>query len=183
MNMNETLTLIYDERGELVEADSPFLVFRLSWFAYLRETWAFVVRFFVCGLIAIGVEMGLVRIADMPKMDWLVLVGVAVAIAWTIYSIALTRSVRLFTNENGVWMRSGVFPWNIGISGLQWRDLGQAGFTQGFSSWALRSYDVRVSHRFTIGAALYVPHVHLGNLAVEHINEVMAHLQSRLMRA
>lgn len=80
-------------------------------------------------------------------------------------------------------MRSGVFPWNTGISGLQWRDLGQAGFTQGFSSWALRSYDVRVSHRFTTGAELHVPHVHRGNLAVEHINEVMSHLQSRLMRA
>ena len=181
--MNENRTLTYDTHGNLVESGSPFLTFRLSWFAYVRETWAFLLRFFVCGLLATGLEWALVRFAKMPKMDWLVLVGVVVAIAWTIYSIALTRSVRLFTDENGVWLHSGIFPWNTGVSGVQWRDLGQAGFTQGFASWALRSYDVRVSHRFTTGAELFLKHVHRGNLAVQHINDVMADLQGRMLRS
>jgi hypothetical protein len=80
-------------------------------------------------------------------------------------------------------MQSGVLPWEKVISGVQWRDLGQAGYTQGFSSWALRSYDVRVSHRFTTGAELYLRNVHRGNVAVEHINGIMARLQGRVMAA
>ena len=109
------------------------------------------------------------------------LVGVAAAIAWTVYSIALTRSVRLFIDETGVWMQSGVFPWQRGISGVQWRDLGQAGYTQGFLSWALRSYHIRISHRFTTDAEVYLRNVHHGNLVVEHINGVMAQIQRRVM--
>ncbi|MBZ8144045.1 hypothetical protein CLD22_30180, partial [Rubrivivax gelatinosus] len=105
------------------------------------------------------------------------------AVAWTVYSVMLTKSVRLFTDETGVWMQSGVFPWEKGISGVQWRDLGQAGYTPGFASWAMRSYDVRISHRFTTGSELYVRNVHRGNLAVEHVNAIMAQLQGRIMPA
>jgi hypothetical protein len=109
--------------------------------------------------------------------------GVLAAIAWTVYSVMLTNSIRLFTDENGVWMQSGVFPWEKGITGVQWRDLGQAGCTQGFMSWALRSYGVRISNRFTTGSELYLPNVHRGNLAVEHVNAIMARLQGRIMPA
>lgn len=105
------------------------------------------------------------------------------AIAWTVYSIMLTNSVRLFTDENGVWMQAGVFPREKGVAGVQWRDLGQAGYTPGFASWALRSYDVRISHRFTTGSELFLRNVHRGNLAVEHVNSIMARLQGRVMPA
>lgn len=179
--MNENRTLILNHDGHVGEQGSPFLVFRLSWVAYLREIFAFLVRLLLCGVLATVISLGLDRFAHMRTEAWLPVLGLVAAIAWTVYSTMLTNSVRLFTDENGVWMQSGVFPWEKGISGVQWRDVGQAGYTQGFMSWALRSYDVRISHRFTASAELYLRKVHRGNLAVEHINSVMAQLQGRVM--
>lgn len=184
--MNENRTLTLDTRGHVIEqgrGGSPFLVFRLSWVAYVREGLAFLVRFLLCGGGATLIALGLDRYAHMHTEAWLPVLGFLAAVAWTVYSVMLTNSVRLFTDENGVWMQSGIFPWEKGVTGVQWRDLGQAGYTQGFVSWALRSYDVRISHRFTTGSELYLRNVHRGNLAVEHINSVMAQLQGRIMRA
>ena len=179
--MNENRTLILDTNGQVIEQGSPFLVFRLSWVAYVRETWAFVIRLIVCAIAASVLSWALDRFAQTQTQAWLPALGLLAAIAWTVYSVMLTSSVRLFTDENGVWMQSGVFPWEKGVTGVQWRDLGQAGFTQGFSGWALGSYDVRVSHRFTAATELYVRNLHRGNLAVEHINGIMARLQGRVM--
>lgn len=95
----------------------------------------------------------------------------------------MTRSVRIYTDDGGVWMYSGVFPWQKGIVGVQWRDVGQASFTQGLGSWALRAYDIRVSHRFSTGTELFVKNVHRGHLAVEHINRIMADLQGGISRS
>ena len=183
--MNENRTLTLDMNGRVIDEQqsSPFLAFRLSWVAYVRESWAFLVRFLLCGGGATLISMGLDRYADMHTEAWLPVLGVLAAIAWTVYSVMLTNSIRLFTDENGVWMQSGVFPWEKGITGVQWRDLGQAGCTQGFMSWALRSYGVRISNRFTTGSELYLPNVHRGNLAVEHVNAIMARLQGRIMPA
>lgn len=181
--MNEQRTLVLDPSGRVVQERSPFLTFRLSWVAYVREIWAFIVRLLLCGIVATLISLGLDRYAHMHTEAWLPVLGLVAAVAWTVYSVMLTSSVRLFTDENGVWMQSGVFPWEKGITGVQWRDLGQAGYTQGFASWALRSYDVRISHRFTTGAELAVSNVHRGNLAVEHVNSIMAQLQGRIMPA
>lgn len=179
--MNEASSLVFDTRGRVIEEESPFLVFRLSWVAYVRETWAFVVRLLICGILATLASLALDRFAGMRTEAWLPVLGLVAAIAWTVYSVMLTGSIRLYTDESGVWMRSGVFPWEKGVTGVQWRDLGQAGYSQGFASWALRSYDVQISHRFTTGAELSLRNVHRGNLAVEHINGVMAQLQGRVV--
>jgi hypothetical protein len=183
--MNENRNPALDMQDQVVEPGqgSPFLIFRLSWVAHVRESWTFVVRFLLCIIVATLISLGLDRYAHMHTEAWLPVLGLLAAIAWTVYSVMLTNSVRLFTDDNGVWLQSGLFPWQKGINGVQWRDLGQAGYTLGFASWAVRSYDVRVSHRFTTGAELYVRNVHRGNLAVEHINAIMAQLQGRVMPA
>lgn len=156
-------------------------VFRLSWVAYVREVWAFVVRLILFTIIATLLSLALDRFGGMQTEAWLPLLGLIPTVALTVYAILFTKSVRLFTDEAGVWMQSGVFPWEKGISGVQWRDVGQASYEQGFASWALRSYSVRVSHRFTTGAELYVRNVGRGNLAVEHVNGVMARLQGQVI--
>lgn len=181
--MDATRTLILNPNGQVIEQGSPFLVFRLSWVAYAREVLAFVVRFFVCAIVTTVLALGLERFAHISTMSWLPVLGLVAAMALTAYSVMFTNSMRLFTDENGVWLMSGVFPWEKGITGVQWRDVGQAGYSQGFMAWALRSYDVRVSHRFTTGAELYLRNVHRGNLAVEHVNAIMAQLQGRVTPA
>lgn len=177
--------VVFDATSRVVEEDSPFLVFRLSWLAYLGEVWRFLVRFFVWGILALAVSYGLAMWTQRAEKDfnWVMLMGVGVAVAHTVYAVALLRSVRVFTDDSGVWMFSGVFPWEKGLRGVQWRDVGEAGYTQGFASWVFRSYSIRVSHRFTQGAELAVRNVRLGNLAVEHVNGVLINLQGRVSRA
>jgi hypothetical protein len=179
--------VVLDTDGRLIEQDqsqqdSPFLVFRLSWVAYAREVFAVIVRLLILGVGSTLVTYVLARGGvPMSKMEWVAPVAVALVFVWTVYSIALTRSVRLYTDENGVWLYSGILPWQKGVAGVQWRDLGQAGFRQGFSAWALRSYHITVSHRFTTGSELNIKHVRYGNLAVQHINQIMAQLQGSIV--
>jgi hypothetical protein len=174
---------VFDREGRRIDAGSPFLVFRLSWVAYLREALAFLLRFLICGFVATGLMMAIAHFTKKPDKEWILWIGLVVPIVWTAYSVALTRSVVLFTDETGVWVRSGIFPWQRGMSGVQWRDVGQASFTQGFASWILRSYDIRVSHRFTHDSELFLKNVRYGHLAVEHINRIMAQLQGRVVPA
>jgi hypothetical protein len=173
----------FDTNGHEVAEANPFLVFRLSWVAYLREGLAFIVRLMIMAVISMIATWLISKSTktEFSTVNWPSLVGFCLAIAWTVYSIALTNSVRIFTNDGGVWMQRGVFPWEKGIRGVQWRDVGQAGYTQGFASWALRSYDISVSHRFTAGSELIVRNVHLGDKAVMHINDIMAELQGRIL--
>ena len=178
----------FGANGENSAIGNRFLTFRLSWVAYLREGLSFLVRFLIAIIVLmLGLWLASLMMKTKPsEATWSAIVGFgafAFALAWTVYSVALTRSVRVFTNDDGVWMQSGVFPWEKGFNGVQWRDVGQAGFTQGFASWALRSYDITVTHRFSADLELVVRNVHLGNEAVKHINGIMASLQSRISQA
>jgi hypothetical protein len=175
--------MTFDANGREWGQNSPFLVFRLSWVAYLREGFAFLIRLMVMAVLSLAATYLISKLTktEFSNINWPSLVGFVLAVAWTAYSVALTHSVRIFTNDGGVWMQRGVFPWEKGITGVQWRDVGQASFTQGFASWALRSYDISVSHRFTTGSELIVRNVHLGDKAVIHINGVMAELQGRVV--
>lgn len=170
-----------DEHGRPVDPRSPFLVFELSWVAHLANVWSFIVRLFLCTMAFSLLSLGLDHLKHMHTQKWLPLLGPIVAFAWIAYTVAFTRSIRLFTNEGGVWAEWGVFPWQRGVSGVQWRDVGQAGYTQGFLSWACKSYDVQVTHRFTKTSELYLRNVRFGDHAVGHINSVMAELQRRTM--
>lgn len=48
-----------------------------------------------------------------------------------------------------IWVYSGVLPWSKGVAGIKWRDLDEAVYFQGPVSGALRSYCLRIGHRFT----------------------------------
>jgi hypothetical protein len=150
--------------------------------AYIREVWLIVIRLLIMGLITLAVVYIVSTVTKKPPMDWLFLVGIFVTLLWTAYSIALKRSVRLYTDEAGVWVYSGIFPWEAGASGVKWQDISESSYTPGFIGWLLRSFSVRVGHRFTNGAELYVENIHRGNLAVEHINGVLMNIAGRVSR-
>ena len=172
--------ITFDANGREVD-DSPFISVKLSWVAYIGQIPRFFVRLFLCGLVAMPLTYIFSK-GDMfgkNSVAWPNLLAFAVAIGLTVYAVAYLRSVRLFTNDGGVWMERGVFPWEKGVTGVQWRDVGQAGFTQGVVSWALKSYSILISHRFTTGAELSMKHVKHGNLFVEHVNSVMSEIQRR----
>ena len=163
----------------LAEEAAPYPVFRLSWTAYVREVFSFVIRVLVCCVPTSLLALGLDRFQHMHTQSWLPVVGLVGAVVWTVYSVLMTRSVRLFTDARGVWVESGVFAWEKGISGIQWRDVGQAVYTRGLWSWMLWSYTVHVSHLYTEGSGLNLRNLHRGNVAVMHINAILAELQGR----
>lgn len=139
----------------------PEATYRLSWLAYFRPFGVFLLR----GMLA--------SMASFYAM-WLAKVLVVACLAWLVFDLLSVRRVRLVVNEQGVWVESGLLPWTRGARGIKWRDVGDAGFFSGFLPWALRSYRIVVTHRFTTDAELVLKHVHLGNKAVEHINSILA---------
>ncbi|MBB3222167.1 hypothetical protein [Pseudoduganella umbonata] len=87
------------------------------------------------------------------------------------YRVLLIRSVQLYYDDTGVWLYSGVLPWQRGVRGIKWRDLDGASYVQSFRSWLLRSWKVRVSHRFTDANDIVLSDMARGREAVTLINE------------
>ena len=87
------------------------------------------------------------------------------------YRVLLIRSVQLYYDEAGVWLYSGVLPWQRGVRGVKWRDMDEATYVQSFRSWLLRSWTIRVGHRFTKGNEILLSHMARGREAVATINE------------
>ena len=86
------------------------------------------------------------------------------------YQFLLVRSVQLYMDDLGVWVHSGVLPWKKGISGVKWRDMDEATFVNGFTSWATRSYTVRIGHRFTKDSEIVLTNIARGKDAVGSVN-------------
>jgi hypothetical protein len=86
------------------------------------------------------------------------------------YQFLLVRSVQLYMNDLGVWVHAGVLPWKKGVSGVKWRDMDEATFMNGFTSWATRSYTVRIGHRFTKDSEIVLTKIARGKEAVATVN-------------
>ena len=144
----------------VLEADASNQ-YRLSWVAYLRP-------FVVAGFLS-----AVVYLFSLSAMHWGFLVGGAVLIFFNlVYQILFLRSVLLFMNEEGVWVYSGILPWNKGAGGVRWRDIEDATYVPGFLGWALKAYTIRIGHRFTRSNEIVLRAVKNGNQAVEQINDM-----------
>ncbi|MCE7525747.1 hypothetical protein [Alloalcanivorax xenomutans] len=133
--------------------------YRLSWVAYVRP----VVLFLLFGALSVF----------MMTVDLRVGIPFLIAVTgWLIYSVLSLKSIVLFMDEEGVWIHSGILPWNRGFRSVRWRDLDVAEFFPNFVSWACNAYLVRVGHRFTKASELLVHHVHNGRELVHQINAV-----------
>ena len=144
------------ESAAIESAD--FNQYRLSWVPYLRSLVLFGAMLFLMLFLLV---LGGIHVA---------VIGAALAVAVLVYNIMVLRSVVLFINDKGVWVYSGVLPWSKGVWGVRWRDVENASYNPGFLGWALKSYTVRVGHRFTRGNEIVLPSVKHGDKAVEQIN-------------
>jgi hypothetical protein len=97
-------------------------------------------------------------------------VFLAVAAPFIAYRFLLVRSVQLYHDDVGVWVYSGVLPWKKGVAGVKWRDMDEATFVNGFSSWATGSYTVRIGHRFTKDSEILLTNIASGKDAVAALN-------------
>jgi hypothetical protein len=93
------------------------------------------------------------------------------SILFLAYKFAVLKSYQLYMDANGIWCFSGVLPWNKGVRGVKWRDLDEAIYFQGMTSWAFKSYTIRVGHRFTKSSEVVLTHMTRGDQAVMQINQ------------
>ncbi len=82
----------------------------------------------------------------------------------------LTRSFKLYLDNTGVWLESGVFPWQKGVRGVKWRDLDEAVYSKSMMSYFFNSYNITIRHRYTKANELSVFRVDNGKDAVTEIN-------------
>jgi hypothetical protein len=140
-------------------------VYRISWVAYIKP----VMLSLLAWLFALGLSQANI---------WAATALTLIIFGYAVYQVLMLRSVQLYTDADGVWVYRGIFPWNKGVSGVKWRDLEDAVFFPNFLSWALKSYTVRVGHRFTKSSEIVLRNITGGNDAVLHINS--AHKQALL---
>jgi hypothetical protein len=124
--------------------DNYNLIYRKSWTAYIVPIILIVI--FILPLITIPL--------------------IIIPLLW----ILSIRKYKLYTDENGVWISYGLFPWTKGFSGVKWRDLNECTLVNSFLSWLLRSYTVVVTHRYTKTDEVVMTHTRLGKRAVLEIN-------------
>ena len=108
-----------------------------SWTAYIRVVLVGIVLFFIITPLA---------------WSFSVIAGVVVllvSLLFVVYQFLLLRSFHLYYDDVGVWVYSGVLPWNKGVAGVKWRDLDEALYFQSMGSWLFKSYTIRIGHRFT----------------------------------
>ncbi|MBD8710213.1 hypothetical protein IFT47_26630 [Pseudomonas sp. CFBP 13711] len=152
--------------------ESAHAVYRLSWLAYVSTVLTII--FFIAVSISIGgwtLHNAQTDAAFRLGMAVSVFVLV-VSLPLCIYKILILRSVRVYTDDVGVWLYRGILPWSKGVRGVKWRDIEDAMYYTGFLSWMFRSYTVRIGHRFTKTSEIYVHHLAQGQNAVEHINQL-----------
>lgn len=170
-------------------------VWRLSWVSYVKTLLFLPVgTFFISLILMIVFGIGMEIFSSFASLetkemldavpsklgvtDWQLLGYIALTI-WggvILFFGSLTflnnLSIKLYYDEDGVWLYSGIFPWNKGSNGIKWRDLDTALYTTGFTSWALRSYRIILSHRFTKDAEIILKDIKNGDVFVKEVNEL-----------
>lgn len=146
-----------EQNEKNVRSRVDYKSYRISWVGYTRSFFWMVVFFIVAiTLYQVWRPLGL-------------FFGAAGLIFELLRMLHLS-TVCLYTNDDGVCLYSGLFPWNKGVRSVKWRDLEGATCNTGFGSWILKTYDIHVSHRFTKANEFSVKHLGDGADAVLHIN-------------
>lgn len=129
-----------------------------SWTAYVRVALVGMVLFII-SVTAWGISVGAGLVVSL------------LALAFVVYQVLLIKSYHLYFDDAGVWVFSGVLPWNKGVAGVKWRDLDEAVYFQSMGSWLFKSYSIRIGHRFTKSSEVLLTHWARGHEAVMTKNQ------------
>lgn len=130
------------------------------------KSWTAYVRVVIVGIVLLFIITPLAWSASMVA-------GVVVLVAsltLVIYQFLLLKSFHLYFDDIGIWVYSGILPWNKGVAGVKWRDLDEAVYFQSIGSWLFKSYSIRIGHRFTKSSEILLSHWWRGHDAVMAIN-------------
>ena len=152
---------------DMIQADSNEAVklSRVSWFAYFKELFRLVLVAFTIIFVLKLVDMHTL----FPNIQTIIICFFSIII---LYKFFYYNSIELYYNHDGVWVYKGVFPWQKGVSGVKWRDLDEAVFFTGFTSWLLRTYKIRIGHRYTKSSEILLTDMYKGHIAAVKINDM-----------
>lgn len=143
-------------------------IYRVSWVGYLKPMTPYVMVLIVlCALFWFAPRL---------QGNWPYYLAGVLAVPWAIgmvYRFASIRVVKLFTNDAGVWLSRGVFPWQKAISGVRWEEAGEAIAITGVVAWATGAYNVGVMHRYTKKTELWHPRIAHGSRFVGQVNAIV----------
>lgn len=131
---------------------------RVSWIAYIPYA-----------LIACT-TLYAVTLIDTFSSSLIVAGALLVLLCYVAYKVYYLTQIRLYTDDHGVWVYRGVFPWNRGVYGVKWRDFEDVVFFTGFFYWIAKGYPVTIRPRFSNNPKVSLPPIHQGREAVEAIN-------------
>lgn len=153
--------------------------YRLSWVAYIKPVFATAASVVGCIAInqaAVSVEPRFANVLIKTGLWFVPYVLITLFLLLFILRVIYLKKVRLYLNDNGVYVKRGIFPWTKGVYGTAWRDIADANYFTGFIPWLTKSYRVRVGHRFTKTSEIVVANVRRGNEAVMKINSTINRL-------
>ena len=125
------------------------MIARLSWLAYLK-IFIFGILFYllsamsVFSIVSAWTASFLGRTAGGIAFIFLSLLY----LSGFVYYLVKTRRCMAFTDDDGVWFYSRIFPWSRGLRGVRWENFDQAQFRTGIFSWLCRSYTVYLLDRY-----------------------------------
>lgn len=138
------------------ELEEDIKYYKLSWVDYI--------------LPVIFIIIGLIILIGCFSSKWgLIISGVLIFIG--VMGILNRMVIRLYMNDRGVWIYSGLFPWDRGINGVRWEDLDSALYKTGFGAWVLKAYTIVISHRFTKDSEIIITNVHKGDQFISEVND------------
>lgn len=137
-----------------------------SWTAYASPTFGLLIMLFGSML-------------TMGFTPWLGVPAVLLSLAVFVLNVLWVASIVLYTDQHGVWVYQGIFPWSRGVSGVKWRDVEDASYAPSFLGWMFNSYTVRIGHRFTKSNEIHLSHIENGSQAVVDINDAHRRAMAR----
>lgn len=153
----------------IVDIERPLgPVYGVSWVEYMKSM-------VVHGAL-IGALLWLASYAWETSFFWAFYVLVSLAVLTgmiLLYMLAHIHSIRIYADRRGVWLRQGVFPWEVQTTGLRWEDAGEASCHGGILPWLIGGYNVFVLNRHTNGAELWCNSVADGHHFSGHINSLI----------
>ena len=143
---------------KISQAGATHVLSRKSWVAYL-------------GLILLVAALVFAAWQIWGHYQIVSVIALSVAALFMIYGFFNLRSVELYFDDIGVWVYSGILPWNKGVAGVKWRDLDECVYEPGLFSWMCNSYSVRISNRYTKVSEIALTDMADGDEAVIKINQ------------
>lgn len=153
-------------RDNIESHSTPHQIWIVSWMAYIPHI-----------LVGLGLLYAM-TFANQTGYAAIYVTAISFMFCFVAYRAYYLSRIRLYYNDQGVWVFRGVFPWTRGVYGVKWRDFEDAIYITGFFYWITKGFPVTIRPRFSNNPRIPLPPIHHGRKAVEAINSAASNYVS-----